>query len=212
MTTALDRPALEAPRTIRLPRRLPRFGVPGWMRHAGWRTVAGALLLAGVIHICTVLAVPLLGPGNAFLKLRAALPANRAVLLTSPAPGKQLLPLMVPDAFYVFCRYDISVDSLRVTTPLSEAGWTLSLHTPQGDNYYVMPAQQRRADVSFVVVPGAERASEIAPSRRLGSPDTQVASPTLEGVVMVRAPLKGLAWRSQTEDALARVSCSPVKR
>ena len=59
------------------------------MRRIGWRTVAGALLLGGVIHICAVLAVPLLGPGNAFLKLREALPANRAVLLPPPAPGKR---------------------------------------------------------------------------------------------------------------------------
>lgn len=214
MSTALDRP-----KTVKLPRpslpsvRLWRLGLPRWIRRVSWRTVAGALLLGGAIHICAVLAVPMMGPGNAFLKMREALPANRAVLLPLPAPGNQLVPFMTPDALYVFCRYDISVDSLRVTTALSEPGWTLSLHTPQGDNFYVMPAQQRRTDISFVIVPGVDRLLDGPPiSNRLGSAETQVASPTLDGVVMVRAPLKGLAWRAETEAALARTSCSTVKR
>jgi uncharacterized membrane protein len=120
---------------------------------------------------------------------------------------------MTPDALYAFCRYDITFDSLRVVTALAEPGWTLSLHTSHGDNFYVMPAQTGRADVSFVIVPGgADRLPEAPASRRISGGDTQVASPELEGVVMVRAPLKGLAWRSETEAALARTSCLPVKR
>jgi len=80
------------------------------------------------------------------------------VVLPPLAPGKQPLPYLPPDALYAMCRYDISVDSLTVTAAMAHAGWTLSLHTPQGDNFYVMPAQEtRRAEISLVVVPGAER-------------------------------------------------------
>ena len=188
--------------------------LPKWLSEVSWRTVIGALLLGGIIHITATLAVPLVSSGNAFSKLRGTLPANRMVLLPPPAPGNQPLPFLTPDALYAMCRYDISVDSLTVTTAMAQAGWTLSLHTPQGDNFYVMPAQEsRRGDISLTVVPSAERLGEFATTpRRVNAQETQVASPSWEGLVIVRAPLKGLAWRAEAEAALRRATCTPVKR
>jgi uncharacterized membrane protein len=186
---------------------------PKWLREVGWRTVAGGLLLGGIIHIVATLAVPLAGQGNAFAKLAQALPVNRMVILAPPSPGKEPLPFLTPDALYAICRYDISVDSLQVTAQLAHLGWTLSLHTPQGDNFYVMPAQPaRRSDVVLTLIPGGDRV-EFAPSqRRIGAPDTNIPSPSTEGLIVVRAPLKGLAWRAEAEAILRRASCVPIKR
>lgn len=188
--------------------------LPKWLSEVSWRTVIGAVLLGGIIHITATLAVPLVSSGPAFTKLRDTLPANRMVVLPPLAPGKQPLPYLPPDALYAMCRYDISVDSLTVTAAMAHAGWTLSLHTPQGDNFYVMPAQQlRRGEVSLTVVPGAERLSEFATTpRRLSATESQIPSPSYEGLVVVRAPLKGLAWRAEAEAILRRASCTPVKR
>lgn len=188
--------------------------LPKWLSEVSWRTVIGALLLGGIIHITATMAVPLVSSGHAFARLRDTLPTNRMVLLPPVAPGKQPLPFLTPDALYAMCRYDVSVDSLVVTAAMPQAGWTLSLHTPQGDNYYVMPAQEtRRSDISLTVVPAAERLGEFAAApRRVSAQETQVASPSWEGIVVVRAPLKGLAWRTETQAALRRATCTPVKR
>jgi uncharacterized membrane protein len=185
-----------------------------WLREVGWRTVVGALLLGGIIHIGATLAIPLAGPGTAYAKLRETLPLNRMVVLPQAAPGKQPLPFMAPDALYAMCRYDISTDSLAVGVTMADAAWTLSLHTPQGDNFYVMPAQpQRRADLSVTVVPGIDRLGEfVAAPRRVTAQDTQIASPTWEGLVIIRAPLRGLAWRAEIEALLRRATCTPLKR
>jgi uncharacterized membrane protein len=190
-------------------RKLPRF-----LREVGWRTVIGAALLGGVIHISATLALPVLGRGTAFQRVRDLLPVNRMVILPAPAPGKQLLPFMLPDALYAMCRFDLSADPVTVTAALAEPGWALSLHTPQGDNFYVMPAQQlRRSEVSLVIVPGGDRLSDAGPqTRRTASLETHIASPTDEGLIVVRAPLKGLAWRAATEAALRRAHCAPAKR
>lgn len=184
------------------------------LREVGWRTAVGALLLAGIIHIGATLAIPHVGPGTAFTRLGAMLPVNRLVVLPPIAPGKQPLPFMTPDALYAMCRYDLSSDSLAVTVMMADAAWTLSLHTPQGDNFYVMPAQtQRRAEVSLTLVPGIDRLGElVAVPRRVTAQETQIASPSWQGLVVVRAPMRGLAWRAETEAALARASCTPVKR
>jgi uncharacterized membrane protein len=188
--------------------------LPKWLKEVGWRTVAGALLLGGIIHILATMAVPIVSSGHAFARLQDSLPLNQMVLLPPPAPGKQPLPFLPPDALYAMCRYDISVDLVLVTAPMAQAGWTLSLHTPQGDNFYVMPAQEsRRGTVSLTLVPSAERLGEFATTpRRISAQETQVASPSWQGLVVVRAPLKGLAWRAETEAALRRASCTPVKR
>jgi uncharacterized membrane protein len=189
-------------------------GIPRWLGEVGWRTAVGALLFGGIIHIGATLAVPLVGSGTAFAKLRDVLPVNRMVILPPLAPGKQPLPYLAPDALYAMCRYDVSVDSLMVSALMADAGWTLSMHTTQGDNFYVMPAQpQRRAEVSLTVVPGIDRLGEfVAAPRRPTAADTQVPSPSWEGLVIVRAPLRGLAWRAETEAALRRAACTPVKR
>jgi uncharacterized membrane protein len=146
-------------------------------------------------------------------RLRSELPANRMVIVPAPAPGRQMISFMVPEAAYALCRFDLSVDSLRVSTALLDQGWVLSLHTATGDNFYVMPGQTRRTDVAFVLMPGVA-ALDVGPvPRRFGtSGEVQIPSPTAEGLVVVRAPYKGIAYRSQTEAALAQTVCAPVKR
>ncbi len=47
-------------------------------------------------------------------------------------------------------------------------------------------------------------------SRRLTGDDSQVESPVSEGLVLLRAPLRGLAWRAETEARLRRATCTPV--
>jgi uncharacterized membrane protein len=185
---------------------------PRWMRQVGWRTVVGAVLLAGIVHITATLAVPLMGPGNAFRKLRETLPTNQMVFLPPPTPNTQLLPFVAADALYAACRFDLTSTQVAVSALLSDPGWTLSLHTPQGDNFYVMPAQQlRRSEVSLVISAASERLVDFVSSRRFSGDDSQIESPVTEGLVLLRAPLRGLSWRAETEAKLRRASCTPVQ-
>jgi uncharacterized membrane protein len=183
------------------------------MRKIHWRTAVGALLLGGILHLSATLAVPLLGPGMAYQKLRDVLPANTMVVVAPALPGKQLLPYLMPDAYYGICRYSVASEPITVSAPLADLGWTLSLHSPQGDNFYVMPGQQlRTTDISLVIVPGAERSGDLIPAagRRPAAPaEDQIASPADEGLVIIRAPLKGLAWKAEAEAVLSRAKCTP---
>ena len=42
--------------------------------------------------------------------------------------------------------------------------------------------------------------------------ETQVVSPTAEGLIVVRAPVIGIAWSGETEAALRQASCTQIKR
>lgn len=185
---------------------------PEWSREIHWRTLVAAALSAGIIHICFTFAAPVLGSGNAFQKLREALPLNRMVVLPPASPARQALPYLPPDALYAMCRYELAGGSVSVTAAVVDTGWVLSLHTPRGENFYVMPQHLlRRSEVSFLVVPTG--LSDQARAQRAATPaDTQVLSPSIEGLIVIRAPLKGTAWQAETEAALARSSCTQIKR
>lgn len=215
MTTTLDKldaidhaeqPAPPAKKRVR------KASLSLW-RQLDWRVLLAGVVAGGIAHIAIVFSTPFTAPGSAYQRLRGLLPVNRVQIIQPQTSLNQVLPFIQPDALYAMCRYDLSVDSLRVVAVLPEPGWTLSLHTAQGDNFYAMPGQQKRTEVTFVVTPGAERGLEAgAAPRRFGGVDLQIPSSTLEGIVVVRAPLKGLAYRQETEALLSRTACSTVKR
>lgn len=200
--------------------RLPKFEprLPGWVRQLDWRILLGAALLGGVLHICATFAAPALanlgwlGSGTAFQQLHGSLPLNSMVVLPPPAPGRQILPFLPPDALYAMCRYELTGGPIAVTAAVAARGGVVSLHTPQGDNFYVLPGQQlRHAEVSFLLVPSGTPDATLA-RQSASETDTQVVSPALEGLIVVRAPLAGIAWQAETEALLRRSSCTQVKR
>jgi uncharacterized membrane protein len=181
------------------------------LRGIGWRTIAGAVLLGGIVHICATFAAPLFTSGHAYRLLADKLPVNRMLVLPLQAPGRQLLPYLPPDMLYAMCRYDLRAGPLAVSAPVLDAGWALSLHTPHGSNFYVLPGlPQRRTDVSFVLVPSGPDAHLLP--RGTTAAETQIASPGMEGLIVLRAPLRGLAWFAETDAVLQGAICAPVKQ
>jgi uncharacterized membrane protein len=204
----------------RLPARLQKLPTQGAVerlqaaaksaRGISWRMVGAAALLGGIVHICATFVAPFVTAGHAYLTLAEKLPVNRMVVLPLQAPGRQILPYLPPDMLYAVCRYDLSGGAVAVKASVLDAGWALSLHTPHGSNFYVLPGlPQRRTDVSFIVVPTGD--GQPIP-RRESAADIQIASPTSEGLIVLRAPLRGLAWAAETEAVLRHATCTPVRQ
>jgi uncharacterized membrane protein len=175
------------------------------------RMVLTAFLLGGIVHICATFAASIPNNGQAYRLLVDQLPPNRMTALPQQAPGRQILPELPPDMLYAMCRFDLHQGAVAVRATVLGPGWALSVHTPQGNNFYVLTGQPGRStDVSFLLVPSMPDAVVSIP-RREGATDTQIASPALEGVIVLRAPIRGLAWTTDTEAIVQRASCSQVK-
>lgn len=193
--------------------------LPSWTRQIDRRALVGAVLLGGIVHISATFAAPRLATwsapmlgSTAFQRLRETLPLNKMTVMPALAPGRQLLPFLPPDMLYAICRYELTGGPVAVSASLTSNGGLLSLHTPMGDNFYVLPGQLlRRAEVSLLVVPGPGTEATAVQQRATAS-DTQVASPTLEGLIVVRLPIRGQAWQAETEAVLRQASCTQVKR
>jgi uncharacterized membrane protein len=181
---------------------------PRWINR---RMVVAALLLGGIVHICVTFLAPAYTSGHAYRQLVDLLPPNSMTVLPQQAPARQILRELPPDALYAMCRYDLHRAPVTVRATVLGPGWALSVHTPLGTNFYVLTGQSDRStDVSFVLVPSAPDPALSVP-RREGRAETQIVSPSLEGVIILRAPVRGLAWTAETEAILKRASCTPVR-
>lgn len=177
-----------------------------------WRLVAAALVAVGILHILATLATPSLTGASAFARLKPALKdANKMVVLPPLAPDKQALPFLSADVRYAICRYDTSRGPVAVKASLPDAGWSLSLYTPEGDNFYVATgATGQTTDLSIVLVTSDERFMGLTPEAR-GLPASRQASVTTstrQGLVVLRAPDKGRAYRAQIEAQMKTASCA----
>ena len=173
-----------------------------------------ALLAGGIIHIATTFAITTLGTGSAYRQLRAALPVNELVVLPAQTPSTQLLPFLAPDMLYAICRFDLNSGPLEVKAMLPEAGWSLALYTRSGDNFYATPGQGLRpVPVTFVLSPASDRLVNLTPGVRKSDVDvSQVTSPDAEGLMVIRAPLKGVAFEATARTELKAATCARARR
>ena len=176
--------------------------------------LATALVTGAVLHIVTTFAIPAFNSGSAYDRIKFQLELNAMKVIQPDATGALPLPFLSPDMRYAFCRFDITSGPVAVVATLPEAGWSLALYTPQGDNFYAVPGLEGRAvDVVFNISPASDRLLIPVPGQRRADVDAaQVTSPSREGLVVIRAPNKGAASAPMTEQALRRASCRAVER
>lgn len=178
-----------------------------------WQTLLVSLLAGGVVHILATLVVPKLATGTAWQKVGTSLPTNRMIVLPPATPDKQVLPFVGPDVRLAICRYDVGNGPVNIVATLPDKGWTLGIYTPAGDNFYAIPAQDfRRVEVRFVLSPPAEKFLGMFEwGRQPDSTAGNIAVPTTQGLVVLRAPLRGRAYTSEIEAVLARAQCTPQR-
>jgi len=167
---------------------------------------------AGIVHIWTTLRAMEGRQSPGYTQLIADRPVNAPTYLKPITPSFQPLPFMMPDSFYAVCPYDTAKTAVRLKADLLDAGWSLSLHTPDGANFYFVPGTALRitrldltlqpAGTAFLAPPGLDHASNVQ------RPKILLAHP--RGVAIVRAPIEGLAYRRTIDESLNGFGCAPL--
>ncbi len=174
-----------------------------------WRLLTAALVAAAIIHILVTLSSAQIAEATSYKVLSQGLTVNQVIFGKPITAQSQPLPFYNPDALYSYCRYDASTTRIRVSAKLPDAGWSLSLHTPKGENFYFVPGNTRRAtDIDLVLEPPgnvfAHGNIEVSNSNKS---IPQIKLPEVRGLVILRAPIKGLAYRRQTDEQRAAFKC-----
>ena len=111
-----------------------------WDRLIGWTPwLIGALIIAGIVHILTILAMPRLAPLDSFSRMEAITPLARVTPLPPIQPGQEFAPFEDPAMAAAVCRYDLDRGPLRVRGNLtSDNLLLLSFHSRFGEVFYSM--------------------------------------------------------------------------
>lgn len=179
-----------------------------------WPWAAGAVFAAGVIHILAILGMPYLARQDAWARLSRISGENQMYVLPPAEAGdpEPPLPLMSPDLGYAFCRFNLKQSNVAVRVEVSEPAWNVSVYTRYGENFYLITgADARRKELRLLITP-RDRLAEEASTEETEEGEEQiiVISPSQEGVVMVRAPIRGASYRDRTFAALRKAACDPA--
>ncbi len=177
-----------------------------------WQLIAAACVAAAIIHIIATLSVSRTEHSLSIARLSQGLPDNTVVVLPPITTNAHPLPFLAPDARYALCLFDATASLIRVSTVLPETGWSLSLHAPNGDNFYFVPGiDGRETNVELQLRPPGGRFLsndvEVVRGERL-VPEVNLPAP--RGLAILKAPTKGLAYRRQVDEQLSAFRCGSV--
>jgi len=173
----------------------------------------GGVLLGGIVHLATVLAMPRAAAQDAYSRLTPLAPINTMALLPAPTPEASIVPFMDPAFAAAVCRYDLSTGSIKLTAPVSEAYTSVTFYTRNSIAYYAINdrAAGRRA-IELDLMTAAQHA-EVPEEEDVTAADRLIIdSPTITGIIALRAlaPEPGLMPMARRALAAAQCHIEPV--
>jgi uncharacterized membrane protein len=181
--------------------------------------VIAALLVAGVVHIVSVLLTPLVAPRTAYARLldadkpdrSANVEASRGVLLFDPpTPGSQLLPFEDPAMAEGACLFDLARGPLHLRADVdSEDYLGLSFHDSSGAVFHAMTDRASNKGKIDIVVGDAGQIEDMEAGDSDEAPpsETRLAAPSPRGFVLIRALAKRPSDYQRARASVEAVSC-----
>jgi uncharacterized membrane protein len=180
------------------------------MRRRIFWTVA-VVLLATVAHLGVVLFAPMVDVGRRMAAFEAAAPANSLRKVPPVGPGRSILVEPSPDISYAFCRFDISTQPLKVSAPIPDSYWSLSIYSDTGENLYTInDAQTGVRRLELVIVDALQAEPEGGAILDVPEDSFHYASPVRHGLVLLRGYIPDRSQRQIIDSTIASATCAPL--
>ncbi|WP_342164880.1 hypothetical protein [Methylobacterium sp. SD21] len=179
-----------------------------------YATLAG-LVLAGIVHIAAVLAIPRLAETDAVTRARTSESLDHPQVIyalstgETPAPQEAWLPIPDPAVAVGVCAFDLTDGPMRVSARTGPLALSLAAHGRQGAFYAVTDQAAVRGALDLVILTRAQYDQALAdddenePSR-----DVRIVAPEGRGFVVVRV-IAGLpSQREAANAAVQAVNCT----
>mgnify|MGYP001319184300 CR=1 FL=1 len=170
--------------------------------------ILGGILLGGIVHLATVLAMPRAASKDAYSRLVPITPVNAMVPLAAPTPQSSIMPFMDPAFAVAVCRYDLSSGSIKLNAPVSEAYTSVTFYTRDSVAYYAINdrAAGRRAIELDLMTP--EQHAQVPEEEDVTAADRLIIdSPTTTGLIVLRALAPEPDFLPMARSALAAAQC-----
>lgn len=182
-------------------------------RSAFWLATACGLVIAGIVHIATVLAIPRFSEGDAFTRARASETLDHPLrihgLAGVPAANGEWLPNPDPAVSVGVCSYDLDDGPMRVSAQAGSLMLSVSMHSRRGAFYAVTDQAAVRGGLDLVVMTRAQfdeaLANDVAGEV---TRDVRIVAPARRGFAVVRVIAALPSERAVADAAVQAVSCT----
>lgn len=170
------------------------------------------VLLATVAHLSVVLFAPMVDIGRRMAAFEAAAPINSLRKLPAVGPGPSILVEASPDISYAFCRFDVSAEPLKVSAPIPDSYWSVSIYSDTGENLYTInDAQTGVRRLELVIADGSKEVPEGGAIVDVAEDSIVYPSPVRRGLVVLRGYVPDRSQRKIIDSTIASATCAPLK-
>jgi uncharacterized membrane protein len=170
--------------------------------------ILGALLLGGIVHLSTVLALPKAAEQDAYSRIEKITAVNAIMPLAAPSAQDATIPFMDPAFAVAVCRYDLVSGALKLSAPLSQAYTSVTFYTRNSVAYYAIndrAAGRRAIELDLMT---AEQHAQVPEEEDVTAADRLIIeSPTRRGLIVLRALAPEPGLMPMARRALAAAQC-----
>jgi uncharacterized membrane protein len=170
-------------------------------------TILAGVLLGGVVHLVSVLALPRIATQDAYSRLAPITKLNAVTELPPAEPGNTLMPYLDPALAVAVCRYDLSGGPLKLTVPVSQAYTSVSFYTRNELAYYAINDRSAGKKVIELDLMTEAQHNELPEDEEITSADRLIIdSPSSTGLIVIKAlaPEPGLMPQAQATISASR--------
>ena len=170
--------------------------------------ILGGVLLGGIVHLVSVLALPRVATLDAYSRLTPISKVNAVTAIPMPTPNQAPMPFMDPAFASAVCRYDLSNGPIKLTVPVSQAYTSVSFYTRNEIAYYAINDRSAGRKVIELDLMTEAQHNDLPEEEDVTAADRLIIdSPTVTGLIVMKAlaPEPGLV--AQAQASLAAASC-----
>jgi uncharacterized membrane protein len=171
-------------------------------------TIIAGVLLGGVVHLVSVLALPRLATQDAYSRLTPTTNLNAVTPLPLTDPSSEPMPFMDPAFAVAICRYDLSGGSIKLTVPVSQAYTSVSFYTRNEIAYYAINDRSAGRKVIELDLMTEAQHAELPEDEDVTAADRLIIdSPTATGLIVLKALAPEPGLMPQAQASLSAASC-----
>jgi len=170
-------------------------------------TIIAGVLLGGVVHLVSVLALPRIATQDAYSRLTPTTKLYSVSQLPTADPGNMLMPYLDPAFAVAVCRYDLSGGPIKLTVPVSQSYTSVSFYTRNELAYYAINDRSAGKKVIELDLMTEAQHNDLPEDEEVTAADRLIIdSPTTTGLIVLKAlaPEPGLMPQAQASLAASR--------
>ena len=172
-------------------------------------TIIAGVLLGGVVHLVSVLALPRIATQDAYSRLTSMTKENAVTALPLAEPSNAPMPFMDPAFAVAVCRYDLTSGPLKLTVPVSQAYTSVSFYTRNEVAYYAINDRSAGRKVIELDLMTEDQHSALPEDEEVTAADRLIIdSPTTTGLIVLKALAPEPGLMPQAQASLAASQCA----